>query len=156
MMVKFTGISLILIIAFSKCSTKHHDELHEMEKEELLQALNDFNKAFQEGDTVTLKSMIVEDYVHTNGGSAPINKTDWISYMQQRRLQIDAGHLEVVSYNMDETTIRFYDHIAIVSARVLSVTRNSSISSENKFRVTSIWVRRPEGWRRAGFHDTRI
>ena len=122
----------------------------------LTDALHKFNKAFQDGDVKTLEAMITEDYVHTNGYSKAIMKQDWLSYLSRRSEDIRLGRLEVIDYKMDEIDMKFYDNMAIVTGIVTVTNKTDDNSTTNHYRVTHIWVKQDNMWKRAGFHDGKV
>nr|WP_255452805.1 nuclear transport factor 2 family protein [Aquimarina sp. RZ0] len=115
-----------------------------------------FNQAFRTGDVKKIKTMITDSYIHTNGHSKSIDKESWVSYLQNRKTDIDSGHLLVNDYRIDEIEIKIYKVTAIVTARVKVMQTKSGISEENNYRVTNIWVKESGTWKRAGFQDTKI
>ncbi len=122
----------------------------------LLETITVFNQAFKESNVAKLESMIVDRYIHTNSTSKPIDKDTWLAYLHKRKEEIETGNLIVHTYDMQETNIQLYDTMAIVSAKIsTSNTRNGNLN-ENEYRVTNIWVKEANSWKRAGFHDGKI
>ncbi|BFP40161.1 hypothetical protein FGF1_10060 [Flavobacteriaceae bacterium GF1] len=118
--------------------------------------LKKFNTAFANGDLAILDSLTTENYVHTNGSSKVISKTDWFNYLRQRNRQLKSGDLKVLDYSLKEQQIEYHGTTAIVTGKVLIVTGDSSGTKEHEYRITNIWVYGNEGWKRAGFHDGKI
>lgn len=148
---------IILVFNFFSCSNKETTGgLSEQVKQDLMEAINKFNQAFQEGDVTTLESMIVQNYIHTNGNSKPIGKKDWINYLHKRNKEIESKDLEVKGYKMEEIQIEFYDNTAIMTAKITAINKRSDQIQENEYRVTNIWVYEMGNWKRAGFHDGKI
>ncbi|MEX0361100.1 MAG: hypothetical protein AB3N10_08935, partial [Allomuricauda sp.] len=93
----------LVFLALCHCSPNpKSEETSEASKEKLLVALHKFNTAFQQGDTKTLDSMITDSYVHTNGTSQAIHKSNWLGYLEKRSKRIASGELEVLLYEMDD------------------------------------------------------
>ncbi|WP_185152655.1 DUF4440 domain-containing protein [Fulvivirga aurantia] len=127
------------------------------EKGELYLAIERFNQAFKEGDVKTLTSMITYDYVHTNGTSKPINKSQWLDYLRKRSEDLSSGKLVVLAYSMEEMAIEIlYGKTAIVTGKVIVETEMEGSLHKNEYRVTHVWTKYKNGWRRAGFHDSKI
>ncbi|MEO1255826.1 MAG: hypothetical protein AAFY41_13235, partial [Bacteroidota bacterium] len=78
----------IIIIVFTKCNSEEGQRtLSEFNDKGFRKTLKDFNKAFQEGDIDMLESMITENYLHTNGHSKSIGKSEWLSYLKKREAE---------------------------------------------------------------------
>jgi len=156
---KIFNILLVIVIAFnlSNCSGKDsHNKESKTSKEDLLKTIDKFNKAFQEGNVVVIKSMITENYVHTNGNSKPIGKRDWLNYLRKRETEIKSGELEVAEYKIGETEIEFYGGMAIVTGKVVVSNRKKELTQKSEYRITNVWVNESGSWKRAGFHDGKI
>ncbi|MEM7549788.1 MAG: nuclear transport factor 2 family protein [Bacteroidota bacterium] len=149
-------VILIFIFNFSKANIITAQSHTARAENELLEAVGKFNKAFAEGDLETLKSMVTDNYAHTNGNSKSIDKESWFNYLQKRRKEIQSGVLVVVDYKMDEVEIEFYENTAILTAKVVTSVLKEGATIENSYRVTNIWVNENGNWMRAGFHDTKI
>ncbi len=124
--------------------------------EALPQALDQFNEAFAEGDPEVLGMFITEDYVHTNGTSKAIGRAAWLGYLARRYDDLQAGRLEILSYEMDEVEIVDLGETAIVTGRVRVSSRTEAGVQNNTYRVTHLWVKDAGRWKRAGFHDGKI
>ena len=118
--------------------------------------LKKFNTAFANGDLAILDSLTTENYVHTNGSSKVISKTDWFNYLRQRNHLLKSGDLKVLDYSLKEQQIEYHGTTAIVTGKVQIVTRDSLGTKEQEYRITNIWVYGNGGWKRAGFHDGKI
>ncbi|MEM9648546.1 MAG: nuclear transport factor 2 family protein, partial [Bacteroidota bacterium] len=103
-------------------------------KDEQLVALNQFNRAFQNGDVDTLDSMITSNYVHTNGSSKSFGKEAWIGYLKKRSAEIKEGNLEVFQYEMDEMELVFHGNSAIVTGRVKVGQKSAGKIENNSYR----------------------
>ena len=125
-------------------------------RDALPMALQKFNNAFANGDLAILDSLTTENYVHTNGSSKVISKTDWFNYLRQRNHQLKSGDLKVLDYALEEQQIEYHGTTAIVTGKVQIVTRDSLGTKEQEYRITNIWVYGNGGWKRAGFHDGKI
>ncbi len=128
----------------------------EKEEKTLLKAIETFNQAFKEGNIEKLQSMITERYQHTNGSSKSIHRDTWLSYLRKRKKEIETGTLVMHTYTMTETEVQMYDDIAIVTAKITTTSTKSGELQENEYRVTNIWVRENNLWKRAAFHDGKI
>ena len=142
--------------ALSCNSEKSDGESEEQIAGSLRPTLSAFNRAFAHGDLITLDSLTSRTYLHTNGSHQAILKSGWFRYLEQRKTQLDSGHLEVLDYEMGEEAISFYTHTAVVTGVVKVRSRILNDTLENAYRVTHVWVYDGLTWKRAGFHDTKI
>ena len=125
-------------------------------KEALLKQIQQFNKAFDEGNVDLLRTLVTDNYLHTNGHSASIRKEPWFNYLKNRRNALLSGDLVIENYAMEDIEVELYGDAAIVTARISFTSSNKGNRTENAYRVTNVWVLQEGRWRRAGFHDTRI
>jgi len=156
---KIFKIILLLFIPFSffACADNTRaDKVPDQAKKILLNTIDQFNNAFERGDTAALESMISENYVHTNGASAPIGKKEWVRYLRKRESEITSGTLNIIAYTMDEIEIKFYDPVAIVTGKIRVQSKKEGTIQTNTYRVTHVWVYKGGTWKRAGFHDGKI
>ena len=135
---------------FDKQPTKSED------KKKLLKRIAEFNKAFKDGDAKKLGSMTTDNYLHTNGNSKPIKKNDWLEYLSKRGEEIRKGGLIVSRYELTEMETEIYDDMAIVTGKISSLSIIEGKENASMIRVTNVWVKESNVWKRAGFHDTRI
>ena len=127
------------------------------EEADLRQAITNFNEAFKAGNLTTLDAMVVDNYVHTNGTSKSFGKGAWFNYLESRSQDINDGTLEVRHYEMLDAEIEFFtSDAAILTARILAASRRDSVTTENEYRVTNLWVKDAGAWKRAAFHDGKI
>ncbi|MFY0602680.1 MAG: nuclear transport factor 2 family protein [Flavobacteriaceae bacterium] len=125
-------------------------------KDQLIKTMNEFNKAFKDGNVIILESMITENYTHTNGNSKSIGKKEWINYLRKREKEIKSGNLEVIEYKMNEMEIELFENIAIVTGKIIVSNKEKGEIKKSEYRITNIWVDENGNWKRAGFHDGKI
>lgn len=152
-----TCLVLSITFHFYNCKDIQIDkEQPKPNKEQLLQAIEQFNEAFRDADVVSLSSLITENYVHTNSTSKAIGKADWLNYMSQREAAIASGSLTVIDYKMNEVDIQYYGKTALVTGKVVVSTKEKEELRTNEYRITNVWVNQNGKWKRAGFHDGKI
>lgn len=86
------------------------DELVDLKK-----SVDALNTAFQKYDIPELDASTTDDYVHANGSSAPIKKEQWLSYLQSRLEKMNAGLLQIDSYEFEETKTTIHNNSAFVT-----------------------------------------
>ncbi|WP_343487466.1 nuclear transport factor 2 family protein [Allomuricauda sp. d1] len=147
----------LLFILLSGCQqnqSKIQDT--DQKQQELLSALDTFNKAFAESDLATLDSMVTDNYLHTNSSSKVIGKADWFNYLKKRDKNIKSGTVEVLEYQLQDTKIEHHGTTAVITGKVFVSTKDSLGVKENQYRITNLWVYNSGVWKRAGFHDGKI
>ena len=136
---------------FEKHDTGICEEL--AEKDELLKTIETFNAAFAAGNIEAVEPLICDRYLHTNGNSQAIGRSEWLAFFRNRKKEIDSGRLAILKYEMDQVQIELHGNTGIVTARILAVSERDGQLSEDEYRVTNIWVKENGTWKRAGFHD---
>ena len=150
-------LPFILFFTLS-CTQKRKTTTGEIKipKNELRGALDAFNTAFANGDLVVLDSLTTENYLHTNGSSKAIAKTDWFNYLRKRNQQLTSDNLEILDYSLDEQKIEFHGTTAIVTGKVRVGIKDSLGIKQTQYRITNVLVFDEGQWKRAGFHDGKI
>ncbi len=143
--------ALFLLLFTIGCSEKSKPSL-----DELSTTIEEFNAAFEIGDTTKLESMITENYVHTNSSWKSFGKEKWLSYMKSRREKLEKGLIRVSEYKMEEYSVELFENTALVTAKIISRGVENDEPFDKSFRVTNLWVFQDHQWKRAAFHDTLI
>lgn len=125
-------------------------------KAELREAIDAFNRAFAEADTSQLKTMLTEDYQHSNSYYEAIGKNTWLEYVGQRKADLDSGEMELLNYALDQEQIQVIGNTGILSGRIRVESRLGTDTTEAAYRITNVWIKEEGKWKRAAFHDGRI
>ena len=125
-------------------------------EEALRKAIFAFNDAFARGNAEEIAGMITDDYRHTNGTAAAIDRASWLSYINQRQKLLEGGELIVHDYAIEELGISIHGRSAIVTGRIIVDQSRQGERSEQEYRITNVWVIENGTWKRAGFHDGKI
>ncbi len=147
---------LLLSVLSLSCSSKEANSREKSERTVLLNAVEEFNAAFAQGNIGRLEELITANYQHTNGSSRAIGKEDWLAYLSKRQKTLKDGTLKVHAYSMDQVGAEIFGATAIVTARVQVDRTQNGLREQSKFRITTLWVKESGTWKRAGFHDGRI
>lgn len=123
---------------------------------EVKQAIEKFNAAFLKADVDQLTSMLTNQYIHSNSGSAIITKTSWLNYIKKRRKQLDSRQLRVNSYDMSELVIKTYANSAVANGLVVVKGIRNKKPFQSKIRFTHLWIKENGVWKRAAFHDSKL
>ena len=151
-----TLIAGILLLC-SACNTAQQKISSQEElKSELKTAIDAFNRAFAEADTSLLKSMLTEDYQHSNSYYEAIGKETWLEYVGQRKADLDSGEMELLDYALDQEQIQLIGNTGILSGRISVESRLGADTTKAAYRITNVWIKEEGKWKRAAFHDGRI
>ena len=151
-----TGIAGILLLCFACKAPEQKQPSQEELKAELREAIDSFNRAFAEADTSKLKSMLTEDYQHSNSYYEAIGKDIWLEYVGQRKADLDSGEMELLDYALDQEQIQVIGNTGILSGRIKVKSRLGPDTSTSAYRITNVWIRDDSIWKRAAFHDGKI
>jgi hypothetical protein len=120
-------------------------------------ALQAFDVAFLRADAEVLDTLLVTEYLHTNGGGGSVlDKAQWLDYVRRRRADLESGRLRVTRYESSNVTVRWHPGTAVVSSRVLAEGVQDGVPFASRLQVTQVWIRVGERWRRAAFHDSPL
>lgn len=112
------------------------DELVDLKK-----SVDALNTAFQKYDIPQLDASTTDDYVHTNGSSAPIKKEQWLSYLQSR---------------LEKTKTTIHNNSAFVAGVISVKGEEDGVDFSSKLRISTYWINENGKWKRAGFQDAKI
>ncbi len=125
-------------------------------EQEIRKLLDEFAQAFAKTDTVVLKKLVADDYIHTNLDGGVLNKSQWLERAKMRLAEIDAGKFKITHYSYDDIRIRIYGNTAVATG--LAKTEGLREGKEFKWnlRFTNVWVKRDGLWQRVAFHDSSL
>lgn len=146
----------ILLCLLSCKESKQAQATPEELRSELQEAIEVFNQAFAVADTSRLRSMITENYQHSNSYYEAIGKETWLEYIGQRKADLDSGEMELLEYGLDQEQIQILGNTGILSGRISVKSRLGSDTSQVAYRITNVWIKEGGNWKRAAFHDGRI
>ena len=154
---QFTVFILAVIVLVCSCVRVSEPGNSNLDDKVVLEVkIKEFNEAFKKADIDRLTELIADNYIHTNGNSKPIGKEEWLKYLKGRKANIESGKLVISNYEMEELQITVHKNSAIVTAKVKSSGLRVSEFFVNEYRITNLWIKDGEYWKRAGFHDTKI
>jgi ketosteroid isomerase-like protein len=142
-------LGTFLLMACASDGGRLRDEL-------LLAAFNELNQAYRTADVDRLESLITADYVHTNGGSPPIGRDQWLDWNRLRAERQASGAWVTETYDVEEVQVRAYGDTALVAGVVRSQGVRDGAATRVAVRFTSFWVFRDGAWRRAAFQDAPL
>jgi ketosteroid isomerase-like protein len=125
-------------------------------RREIENAVGRFSKAFVEADVSILNTLLSEDYIHTNSTGSALNKQQWLEYIKTRRADLEAGRLEIESYENKDLRIRVYGESAIVTGANVAKGKREGKPFVTQLRFTHLWIKQSGQWKRAAFHDSPV
>jgi ketosteroid isomerase-like protein len=135
---------------------EHYFKLFESDivpERDLRTRISAFDAAFVRGDVDMLDEMLTERYRHTNAGSMPLTKSQWLGWIASRRSRMDEGRLKYDRYATEELDVVMTGDRAIVTGRNRAVGTKEGEEFTVDIRFTHVWVRNEGKWKRAAFHD---
>ena len=99
-----------------------------------------FRSALVKGDVPTLQQIWANDYLFVNPSGEVLTK-------EQRLANIRSGATKLETINQQEDTkIRVYQNSAMSTSCETVKGHYSGQPNSGQYRVTSVWVKSPEGW----------
>lgn len=120
-------------------------------------AIDRFGQAFLVADTDTLDSMLVDDYIHVNGGSGNIiRKQAWLNWLKSRKAELQANTLSISRYDVELNSVVVNGKVGIVVGSVTSEGINKQRPFTSVLRFSNTWLCQDNQWFRAAFHDSHL
>lgn len=153
-MAKCTSLLALGMVTTLCCTGGGRVEPDTTDRAALYTSLRAFAQAFAAADVAGLDTMLTADYVHTNGGSTPINKDAWLAYVRTRSVELRDGTLHLTRYEQTTQSVQWYRDLAVVSGQVESEGTRRGQAFRSRVQVTQVWIRLGGRWLRAAFHDS--
>ncbi len=150
-----TVLSTCMIAALAQSFLFAADE-HSKHEQEVAAAFAQFAEAFVKADTVVLKNLLADDYVHTNASGSVPDKTRWLAFMKTRHEDLKSGKVRIDTYRNDDLRIRVYGNTAVVTGANTTIGYRDGREWKMNLRFTNVWVKREGRWLRAAFHDSHV
>jgi ketosteroid isomerase-like protein len=125
-------------------------------EQEVRTAVAQFADAFVKADTAVLRSLLADDYVHTNANSGVLDKTRWLAFAKTRHEDLKSGKVSIVTYRNDDIRIRVYGNTAVVTGLNTTIGFRDGKEWKMNLRFTNVWVKREDRWQRVAFHDSNV
>lgn len=150
-LIKKTGICLLpLLYLVASCQKK------DVKIEQVLAQLErDWSVAYMKHDTATIRQILAEDYIGTDGRGIISNKADEIVEATESRTGSISSSFVVLDETVVDISARVYGEVAVVNGRVVEKIRTGDKVDEVQYRRTTVWVKR-ERWQCVSFHGSRI
>jgi len=135
------AVTLLVQSAIAATPADDEREIRRVEKE--------LCDAFQKGDAATIERLEDETYTLTNSRAEVTTRADDVADAKK-------GETRYTEFRNHDTTVRLYGDSAIVLG--ITSVKGSSGGKDfaADFRFTDAYVRRPDGWKIAASHATRI
>jgi hypothetical protein len=110
---------------------------------------SEWNTAHIRGDAAVLDKLFAEDLLVVVPGMRTMSKNDSLGVFATGRMKFDR-------YETSDTTIRMYEHSAIVTGRLQRARRMGDRSVDDDWRFTKVYVERGGQWQVVSFHASRV
>ena len=147
-------VACLVIGGLVSCAEK--SELDKPAETTLMVTVEKFNEAYLKCDDVTLDQLLTISYQHTNGGTAPMNRQDWLKFVRLRGGEIAKKDLVIEKYALSGTAVDYYEHVAVLTGTIESVEIQRGNREVATYRTTQVWVREGSKWKRAAYQDARV
>lgn len=127
---------------------------HSPIEQEVCDAFSQFSDAFVKADTVVLRSLLADDYVHTNVNGGVLDKTRWLAFAKTRHEDLKSGKVRIDTYRNDDLRIRVYGNTAVLTGSNTTIGFRDGKEWKMNLRFTNVWVKRESRWQRVAFHDS--
>lgn len=116
-----------------------------------------FGNAFAVADVATLNELLMDNYIHVNGGSGNvIRKQAWLNWLASRKVELDSGKINIAHYKVDLLNVVLTGDTAVVVGQAESSGVNKGVPFSSLLRFSNTWICTDLGWRRASFHDSLL
>jgi len=109
----------------------------------------EWNAAHLRGDAAALDQLFADDLVVVVPAMRPMSKSDSLGVFASGRMKFDR-------YETSDTTIRVYEHSAIVTGRLQRGRRMGDRAVNDDWRFTKVYVQRAGRWQVASFHASGV
>jgi hypothetical protein len=116
-------------------------------RQQLLQKIQDFTQAWSVSDTLVLRTLLGDEYQHTDIWGKILHKKDWLTYAATPR--------KIDNIVMSEVNVLLYlDKIAVITGK-MSYTYGEQKAMQ-EIRFTQNWSDDEGKWKRTNFQATLI
>lgn len=154
------SIIFFAIIVFMPYSTGlaqmrgHAPNENSQTEQEVRNAFSQFSDAFVKADTAVLRSLLADDYVHTNANGGVLDKTRWLAFAKTRHEDLKSGKVKIDAYRNEDLRIRVYGNTAVVTGLNTTIGFRDGKEWKMNLRFTNVWLKREGRWQRVAFHDS--
>lgn len=144
--------ALFVLIAVSQITAQKNAPAKQNKIEaELMQIERDIGQANIRRDKAYFDSIEAAEFVFIDSGGGVTTKAEDLAGLDK-----PAGDFKLVSYDVDEMTVRVYDDTAVVTGRTTTLSRGQGREILNKSRFTDVFVKRKGKWLLVAGHSSRI
>ena len=118
-------------------------------EEQLNQREEQFLQVLVRGDWTELEGLLAEGFVYNTANGTSLTKVAFLDYMK-------TGRVVVKRASRDQTAIRTYENVALVTGVVHVDTPVDGEDRTLHSRYLHVWVNEPQGWRLAARQATYL
>lgn len=152
-----TASLLVFVICLTpKSQTSAKQTKYVKVEQELMQLERDWSAASLKHDPATIKRILADEYVGTDGRGIITNKSQEIAEAQAPKPGDPSPPFVVLDESVTDMKVRIYENAAVVNGRVIEKIRTKEGDAEIQYRRTTVWVKRQGRWQCVSFHGSRI
>ena len=114
-----------------------------------------FNAAYSAGNIEAMFRLSLPDRTvfGSSGGRLVAGWTD--GSKKRRQADFDAGRK--IDYRIEELEVRIFGNTAVTTFyRIGTVKEVNQATKPSHLRITGVWVRQPDGWKLAHWHESNL
>jgi ketosteroid isomerase-like protein len=111
-------------------------------EDEVLRRSRNVHAAWAESDVETLRSLIASDYHHVDIHGVVFGRDDWLAYAAEPR---SPG-----AVTSEDEAVTVIGTLAILTSTIAL----ANFDDAARVRLTEVWSRTTDGWRRSWYHAT--
>ena len=139
---RFVSLSLILgLSAFTLCAQKPVSKVDTKTASDLMKLELEIGQANIRRDKAFFERVEADEFIFTDSGGGITTKAEDVASLDK-----PAGEIKLVSYEVDDMTVRVYGKTAVVTGRTTTVSRGKDREFTSKSRFTDVFVKRDGRW----------
>jgi ketosteroid isomerase-like protein len=142
----FAILGLLVLVSWMTASSQTPHPTSD--GQELIRLEQEYNDAQVKRDRPTLERLWADDYLYTHSNGAVMNKAQDIADTMSGEMMWSAARV-------DDTHVRLYGDVGIVTGRLTMVGRSAQYASGPR-RFTDVFVKRKGRWQLVGGQTTMI
>jgi hypothetical protein len=145
-------ISLIILVCAAPVISQEKKSAKENKAvAELMQLERDIGQANIDRNKAFFERVEADEFIFTDSGGGITTKAEDVASLDQPQ-----GAFKLVSYVVDEMTVKIYGKTAVVWGRSITTSRSADKEVVSKTRFTDVFVRRDGRWQLVAGHSSRI
>jgi ketosteroid isomerase-like protein len=153
---KYIFSVLVLAFIIVNAATASQAQNNAPDREQIISLINKMGEAQMNYDVARLAECLSEDYLEVSPAGDADPRAKVLGFYTPEEKTKNAARGELLSREFAEVSIRFYDKIAIVTARMPFVMKVGEQKHERSFRCTFVCRKSKGKWLIVSSHYTGI